>query len=79
VADSIFTLNWNPPVEPEYPLISYEIHQKINAGAFDTVAYSSEPIYTETMRELGTDYYTILFAFMLMVIVYLQILYTIDM
>ena len=57
VADSIFTLNWNPPVEPEYPLISYEIHQKINAGAFDTVAYSSEPIYTETMRELGTDYY----------------------
>ena len=57
VADSVLNLIWNPPSEPEFPLMHYEIYRRINAGAFALAGITNLPVYAETLEELGTDYY----------------------
>jgi len=57
VANSVLNLIWNPPSEPEFPLIHYEIYRRINAGAFALSGITNLPVYAETLEELGTDYY----------------------
>ncbi|MEN6444569.1 MAG: C25 family cysteine peptidase [Candidatus Cloacimonas sp.] len=57
VVDSIFTLIWNPPTEPEFPVLNYQIYRKIDAGNFEAIASTTESEYTETLKNLGSEYY----------------------
>jgi len=56
VSEGVITLNWTPPVEPEYAITGFDVFRKVNAGAFEQVAHVYEPHYSETLAVYGTTY-----------------------
>lgn len=57
VAAGVIYLNWIEPTEPEYPLTGYDVYRKVNSGEYELAAHVQEPLYSQSLGELGTNYH----------------------
>lgn len=57
VASGVIYLNWTEPVEPEYPLTGYDVYRKVNTGEYELAAHVAEPLYSQSLGDLGTNYH----------------------
>lgn len=55
INQSLMSLSWNPPLEPDFAIYSYEVHRRYGAGAYELVAEVQMPSYQETLLNTG-DY-----------------------
>jgi len=47
------TVSWNPPQNPDFPVLSYEVFRKLGAAHFELVAEVDSPHYIETLTNAG--------------------------
>ena len=55
INQDLLSLSWNPPLEPDFPIYSYEVYRRYAAGAFELAAELQSPIYQESLVSHG-DY-----------------------
>jgi hypothetical protein len=53
IEEGVLTLSWDPPIEPEYEVYSYQLYRRFGAGAFELVSEAAEPGYTELLPSPG--------------------------
>lgn len=61
--DSLLTLGWTAPVEPLFPVVSYKVYRRVNAGAYELQGILTEPGYSELLSLPGTYHYYVVVVY----------------
>ncbi len=57
LAESVLTINWQPPYEPEFVPVGYRVYRKLNVDRFEQIAQTTSTVYTEQLTNIGTYKY----------------------